>query len=210
MFNLFLNSFIQHIKEEKYSQFGFSTCYGSGSSFVSIHWFQFADDAAVISGHEQDNQILLNRFYIWCKWAGMHIRLNKCAIFGIKKKSTRSIQFQPKLIIDCNLIPAVKTRDSFCNLGRYFDFNMSTATHNTELSEILILVFTEVDRLSLHPKYKIAFYNRYLLSKLSWQFTVASIPRTWVCEHLENVVAQYIRKWLDLAISATLTNIILP
>ena len=87
---------------------------------------------------------------------------------------------------------------------------MSTATHETELSEIRILVFTEVDRLSLHPKYKIAFYKRYLLSKLSWQFTVASIPRTWVCEHLENVVAQYIRKWLDLAISATLTNIILP
>ena len=84
LYNLCLNTFIQHIKEEKYSQVGFSTSYDSGSSFVPIHWFQFADDAAVISGHEQDNQILLNRFYIWCKWAGMHIRVDKCATFGIK------------------------------------------------------------------------------------------------------------------------------
>ena len=73
------------IKEEKYSQFGFSTSYDSGSSFVPIHWFQFADNAAVISGHEQENQILVNQFYIWCKWAGLYIRVDKCATFGIKK-----------------------------------------------------------------------------------------------------------------------------
>ena len=70
-------------KEEKYSQFCFSTSYVPGSSFVPIHWFQFADDAAVINGHERENQILLIRFYIWCKWAGMHIRVDKCASFGI-------------------------------------------------------------------------------------------------------------------------------
>ena len=65
------------LKEEKYSQFRFSTSYSPGSSFVPIHWFQFVDDAAMISGHEQENQVLLNRFYIWCKWAGMHIRVDK-------------------------------------------------------------------------------------------------------------------------------------
>ena len=91
LFNLCLNTFIQHIKEEKYSPSGFSTSYGPGSSFVPIHLFQFAYDAAMISGHEQENQILLNRFYIWCKWAGMHIRVDKCATFGIRKGSTRSI-----------------------------------------------------------------------------------------------------------------------
>ena len=140
----------------------------------------------------------------------MHIRVDKCAKFGIKKQSTRSIQFQPKLILDCDLIPAVKTGDSFRYLGRYFDFSMSNASHKSEPCEILISVLTEVDRLPLHPKNKNALYNRYLLSKLSWHFTVASIPKTWVCEHLDNVVAQYIRKWLDLSISATLSNIILP
>ena len=73
LFILCLNTFIQHITEEKHGQFGFSISYGSGSSFVPIYWFQFDDDTAVISGHEQENQILLNRLYMWCKWAGMHI-----------------------------------------------------------------------------------------------------------------------------------------
>ena len=100
--------------------------------------------------------------------------------------------------------------DSFLCPGRYFDFNMSNATHKSELCETLTSILTKVDFLPLHPKNKIALYNRYLLSKLSRHFTVASLPKTWVCEHLDNVVAQYIRKLLNLPISATLSNIVLP
>ena len=156
LLNLCLNIFIQHIKEEKYSQFGFSASYGPGSSFVPIHWFQFADDAAVISGNELENQILLKRFYIWCKWASMHIRVDKCITFRIGKHSTVSIQFQPKLLIDGDLAPAVKTGDCFRYLGRYFDFHMSNATHKSELCDILTSILTKVDFLPLHPKNKIA------------------------------------------------------
>ena len=87
---------------------------------------------------------------------------------------------------------------------------MSNASCKSELCEILTSVLTEVDRLPLHPKSKIALYIRYLLSKLSWHFTVASITKTWVCEHLDNVVAHYMCKWLDFPISAALSNIILP
>ena len=205
MFNFCLNIFIQHIKEEKYSPFCFSTSYDPGSSFAPIYWFQFADDAAVISGHEQENQILLIRFYIWCKLPGMHIRVDKCVTFGIRRQPTRSIQFQRKLIVGGDLIPAVKTGDSFRYLGRHFNFNMSNATHKSEVCETLTSILTKVDFLPLHPKNKIALYNRYLLSK-----TVASLPKTWLCEHLDNVAAQYIRKLLNLPISDTLSNIILP
>ena len=53
-------------------------------------------------------------------------------------------------------------------------------------------------------------YNRYQLSKRCWQFNAASLPKTWVCEHLDYAVAKCIRKWLDLPTSATLSNIILP
>ena len=43
LFNMCFNTFIQHIKAEKYRQFGFSF-----KLLNPIHWFQFADDAAVI------------------------------------------------------------------------------------------------------------------------------------------------------------------
>ena len=53
MFNMCFNTFIQHIKVDKYRQFGFTL------NFLNpIHWFQFADDAAVITGQESENQHL--------------------------------------------------------------------------------------------------------------------------------------------------------
>ena len=87
---------------------------------------------------------------------------------------------------------------------------MSNNTHKSELSQLTNSILTDIDLLPLHPKNKIALYNRFLLSKLSWHFTDADLPRTWICEHLDNVVAKFIRKWLDLPISATLSNITLP
>jgi hypothetical protein len=57
LFNMCFNTFIQHIKIHKYRQFGFSL------QFLNpVHWFQFADDAAVISSQESENQHLLNHY----------------------------------------------------------------------------------------------------------------------------------------------------
>ena len=66
-----------------------------------------------------------------------------------------------------------------------------------------------VDSLHIHPKNKLLLYHRYILSKLSWHLIVVDLSKTWICEHLDNVVTKYIRQWLDLYISATLSAIIL-
>ena len=68
LFNMCFNTYIQHIKYEKYRQFGFSL-----QLINPIHWFQFVNDAAVITGQESGNQHLLNRFTIWCQWSNMFI-----------------------------------------------------------------------------------------------------------------------------------------
>ena len=57
LFDLCFNTFIQHIKSDQYRQFGFSH-----KLLNPIHWFQFADDASVITSLETENQHLLNRF----------------------------------------------------------------------------------------------------------------------------------------------------
>jgi hypothetical protein len=103
LFYLCFNTFIQHIKSEKYQQFVFSY-----KLLKPIHWLQFADDAAVITGQESENQHLLNRFQIWCKWSDMIIRVDKCSTFGIKKALTKSVQYLPKLIINKSIIPAIE------------------------------------------------------------------------------------------------------
>ena len=166
IFNMCINTFIQHIKTDKYRQFGFIT-----NLLNPVHWFQFADDAAVISGQDSENQHLLNRFSIWCQWSNMIVRVDKCSTFGIRKSLTKSIQYLPKLLINNELIPATKIGESFRYLGKYFDFSMSEKEHKQELITLMDDIMSEIDLKPLHPKNKLLLYSSYLLSKLSWHFT---------------------------------------
>ena len=109
----------------------------------------------------------------------MIIIVDKCSTFGIRKLCTKSVQYLPKLFINGVLIPFVEMGESFRYLGHFFDFNMSNDQHMSELSSLV---------------QKLLLYSRYVLSKLSWHFTIANISKTWITEHLDSVVNGYIRK----------------
>ena len=203
LFNMCFNTFIQHIKADKYRQFGFMF------NFLNpIHWFQFADDAAVITGQDYENQHLLNRFTIWCQWSNMIIRVDKCSTFGIKKFLTKSVQYLTKLLINNGLIPTIQMGESFKYLGRFFDFDMSDQEHKSELMSLIDELMSDIDHKPLHPKNKLK-KPLYVLSKISWHLTVAPLSKTWVTETIDSVINQYIRKWLEIPISGTLSNIYL-
>ena len=138
----------------------------------------------------------------------MIIRVDKYSTFGIKKAITKSVQYLPKLLINNNLIPAtIKIGDAFQYLGRYFDFSMSNNNHKTELATLVNELMTDIDSKPLHPRNKLLVYSRYVLSKLSWHFTIATLSKTWVIENIDPVVNQYIRKWLEIPISGTLSTV---
>ena len=172
-----------------------------------VHWFQFADDAAVITTQESENQHLLNRFSVWCQWSNMFIRVEKCSTFGIKKSATKSIQFLPKLLINGVLIPTVKIGESFQYLGRYFNFDMSDDVHKSEIISLLEDLMSIIDSKPLHPKNKLLLYSRFVLSKLSWHFTISNISQTWVKENIDSVGNSYVRRWLEIPISGTLRTV---
>ena len=106
------------------------------------HWFQFADDAAITTGEEQENQILLNAFTVWCSWSKMAIRVEKCKTFGICKRNASSVQTFPELFVNQQKIPTLHNNESFKYLGRYFNYAMN-------INAICFL------------KPKIIFYQRY-------------------------------------------------
>jgi hypothetical protein len=113
LFNMSFNTLVQHIKSESFLQLGFWKFNKTGIPCNPIHWFQFADDAAVIRSQEKENKILLNRFSVWCQWANMIIRVDKCSTFGIKKHSSKSIQYQPKLFVNHLLVSRIEIGESF-------------------------------------------------------------------------------------------------
>ena len=108
----------------------------------------------------------------------MTIRVDKCSTFGIKKHSSKSIQYQPKLFISHLLVPRTKIGECFRYLGRYFDFNMSNKKHQSEICDLFSDIISKIDELPLHPQNKILLYSRYLLSKISWDLTITDISQT--------------------------------
>ena len=140
----------------------------------------------------------------------MIIRVDKCSTFGIKKASTSFVQYLPKLVLNHDLIPTVEIGKSFKYLGRYFSFSMDNHNHLSEVLDLITNLMTQIDRIPCHPKNKLLLYHRFVLSKLSWHFTIANLGKTWVVENVDNLVTSYIRQWLELPISATFSTLILP
>ena len=139
----------------------------------------------------------------------MLIRVEKCSTFGIKKLLTKSVQYLPKLFINHHHIPTIGIGESFKYLGRFFDFDMTDNMHKSELMSVVEELMSDIDKTPLHPRNKLLLYNRYVLSKLSWNLTVANLTETWVIESIDSVINQYIRKWLEIPVSGTLSNIFL-
>jgi len=87
---------------------------------------------------------------------------------------------------------------------------MDIDVHNEKLKSSLPYTLTRNDALPVLPKNKLLLYQQYILSKLSLHLTVATLPKTWVIQPLDNVVTRFVHQWLDLPTSATLSSIILP
>ena len=148
-----------------------------------IHWFQFADDAAVVTTNERKNKIPLNCFTKWCTRSDMIISVDKCVTFGIQKFSPHFLQYEPKLFFNNEYVPTFKSGDSFKYLSHYFNFQMENEVHKEKLKSSLPDMLTRIDVLPVLPKNKLLLYQRYIFSKLSWHLTVATLPKTWAIQH---------------------------
>lgn len=148
-----MNTFIQYIKTDQFCQLGFN----AGQPFLTPkHWFQFADDAVITTGEEYETQILLNAFTMWCNWAKMTLRVDKCKSFGIIKSNSSSKQYFPKIYVNHGLITAVKRNESFCYLGRFYNFPMDNVEHKQFLLSETSSILEKIDRLPLHSKFKLS------------------------------------------------------
>ena len=119
------------------------------------HWFQFADDIAIVTALEEDNQRLLNLFTKWSSWADLEIRVDKCHSFGVKKYMSSAIQNQPNLTI-----PPIENGERFENLGKEFSFAMATDAIKSHLHLDLMDYIDTIEHLPLHSQFKIMIIAR--------------------------------------------------
>ena len=116
LFNLVVNVLLKAIDSEKIRSTGYNYC----DTLTPRHWFQFADDSALVTSIEEDSQALLNVFTKWCKWAGLKICPRNFKFFAMRKCGTRSVQFNPYLRVNNEHIPTVKQDEEFIYLVKRF------------------------------------------------------------------------------------------
>ena len=139
----------------------------------------------------------------------MIIRVDKCKSFGIRKASTCSTQFQPKLFVNGERVKPVEPGGSFKYLGRYFDYDMDNSEHKRELLQKTTEILNIINCLPIHPRKKLMIYSRYLLSKISWDLTIGDLDVTWVKNTLDNLCHNHVRRWLEIPPCGTIEILLL-
>ena len=206
LFNLVVNTLLKTIDSEKIRLMGYNYC----DTLTPRHWFQFADDSALVTNTEEDSQALLNVFTKWCQWTGLKTCPRKCKTFGMRKEGTRTVQFNPYLRINNEQIPTVKQDEEFVYLGKTFSMNMKSLSIESELTKDLRHYVEHIHRLPLHPKQKIDIVMLYVYSKLRWRLTAYDISHTWVKQNLDSIVTEYIKRWLNLHQGSNTRHLFLP
>ena len=194
------------IKDERTHCLG----YVNDISLRSRHWFQFADEAAVISAHNQDNQLLCNALGKWSSLTDLYIRVNTCHTLGIKKFGSRVIQYQPIIKISDQLVPRIEEGESFMYLGKQFNFLMDCSKIKTDILDELQDYLKKIDILPTNPFYKINVVQRYVYSKFCWRFSVYPLTISWVHSNLDSLISRYLRKWLKIPPSGNISHLKFP
>ena len=123
------------------------------------HWFQFADDTAIVTALEKGNQCLLNLFTKWSSWADLKIRVDKCHSVGVKNMSS-AIQYQRNLTINGEKIPPIENGESFEYLGKQVSFSMASDVIKSQLHSDLMDYIDTIEHLPLHSRFKIMIIPR--------------------------------------------------
>ena len=63
-----------------------------------------ADDTAIVTALESDNQLLCNGFLKWSSWAGLIVRADKWSVLRMKMSKTESVQCQPYVTINSEIV----------------------------------------------------------------------------------------------------------
>ena len=131
-------------------------------------------------------------------------RVDKCKTFGMQKVNMATVKYSPKLVTNDAVIPPVNINEGFTYLKRVFDCNMDDQAHKKSLVEKCNRILEDIDKLHLHPRHIIELYWRFLVSKISWDFTISDLYITWAKQTLDSISSSFVRKWLEIPISGTL------
>ncbi|HMK58473.1 MAG TPA: reverse transcriptase domain-containing protein, partial [Nitrososphaeraceae archaeon] len=205
LFNICFNTLIRVIKQDKYKSLGFAWGPSLDTSITS--WLQFADDAALIAHDCKSAQALVDIAAVWCKWAGMIIRIDKCLSFGMLKSKGNYSQFEPSIFIDSQKIPPASLDGSFKYLGKIFSFSMDNNEIKTALQNKISSILQTTSLLQISVQMKLKIVRLFIPSQINFELRMYDLPSAWISNNIDNLITNAVRDWLQFPISSCLSEI---
>ena len=197
---------VSTVKNEKLNCYGYIYDF----SIKACNWLQFADDTAIVTSSEDDNQLLMNGFIKWCTWADLSTHRQVSRIRH-KKNCYEILSILSLLSINFERILPLKIDDSFTYLGKDFNFGMDCTKIKDNIIGDIWKYIKKIDLLPLHLKNQILIVQRFVFSKLRWSFSIYDLTETCAKQKIDDVILnKYYRKWLNMPISGIISHLRLP
>ncbi|MDW0252356.1 MAG: reverse transcriptase domain-containing protein [Nitrososphaeraceae archaeon] len=196
IFNMCFNLLMKTLSQSHFKELGYLYKSQDGSPNYRS-WFQFADDAAIVSSNVKDSQSLLDLFIAWCDWSDMHIRIDKCCVFGMAKVKNVFSQILPVLFVSGQKIPVISLGDYFKYLGKIFDFEAKNSKAKEMLVDKLNSLLKITSAINCKVQIKLKILKSYIHSQILFELKTYSFPVTWVEQNLDNICFNFVRTWTE-------------
>jgi len=206
LFNIVFDSLMASLSDVRIQSHG--VLWGDG--VTRSLWSQFADDAAVTCDNLRETQLLLTYFQRWTAWADLIIRPDKSFAYAAAQRGGHYRQIQPTLLINGVVIPSIEDGGFMTYLGRRFPFASDLDIAKKLLLDSTSKALTFVDALPISPSQKCHALNLQLRAHLSFTLSHYRVSQTWIQAHLDTLITNKVRRWLDLPPSATAHFLPLP
>ena len=102
------------------------------------------------------------------------------------------------------LVSPLDPDESFIYLG---NFKMDNENIKNEIIAKVTDNIAKIDLLPLSPLNRISIIQTYVFSKRRWNFSIYELTETWVVQNIDNLIGKYVRKWLQLPVSANVEHL---
>ena len=136
----------------------------------------------------------------------MEIRLDKCSTIGMVKKDSTYIQILSNSSIDNAPVPHTVMGGEFRYLGHVFTFDMDNKQAKLDIANKLTKMLIITTELKIRASIKLKILSHYIHSQIIFDLKTYDLPLTWVNQTLDALCTSHIRTWLELPVSACVTE----
>ena len=137
----------------------------------------------------------------------MTVRLDKCISFGMQKREGQYVQTMPNIAVNGGQILPLPLGEQFTYLGRSYGFDLKNDSAKLALEKKLSELLAITNDLKVRVQTKLKILSLYIHSQIMFEIKLYDFPATWVEQNLDALCIRHMRVWLEMPVSACVSEI---